>query len=90
LPLPGPPDFKAMPDQFTVAFWVLPKELNTKSYFINFFNRGYIWSESASNRVFYKFIIGPNENTDFVSPAYDTPIDDNKITLSAWTYIAVS
>lgn len=82
LPLPGPQDFKTMPEQFTLAFWILPKELNTKSFFINIFNRGYIWSESANMRVFYRFITGPNENTDFVSPEYDTPNENNKISLN--------
>jgi hypothetical protein len=33
-------------------------------------------------RVFYKFMTGPNENSDFVQPAYDTPSDSNKILLN--------
>ncbi len=71
-----------MPEQFTVAFWALPRELNSKSFFINFFNRGYIWSETANMRVFYKFITGPNENSDFVQPSYDAVVDANKISLN--------
>jgi hypothetical protein len=51
LPLPGPPDFKDMPETFTVAFWALPKELNSKSFFVNLFNRAYVWSESANMKV---------------------------------------
>ena len=79
-----------MPEQFTVAFWALPRELNSKSFFINFFNRGYIWSETANMRVFYRFMTGPNEILDFVQPAYETPIDANKISLNQWTYISIS
>jgi hypothetical protein len=67
LPLPGPPDFKNMPESFTVSFWVLVKELNTNSFFINLFNRAYIWSESANYKVFYKFMTG-KADSDFVSP----------------------
>jgi hypothetical protein len=68
LPLPGPPDFKEMPTTFTVSFWVLVKELNTKSFFVNLFNRAYVWSESTNNNIWYKFITGPNPDTDFVAP----------------------
>jgi hypothetical protein len=41
-------------------------------------------------RVFYKFMTGPNEILDFVQPAYETPIDANKISLNQWTYISIS
>lgn len=41
-------------------------------------------------RVFYKYITGPNENADFVQPAYDTPAESNKILLNQWTYISIS
>jgi hypothetical protein len=66
LPLPGPPDLKDMPQTFTISFWVLVKELNSKSFFINLFNRALVWSESANMKVFYKFITGANPDADFV------------------------
>jgi hypothetical protein len=68
LPLPGPPDFKEMPTTFTVSFWVLVKELNAKSFFVNLFNRAYVWSESTNMNIGYKFITGPISDTDFVAP----------------------
>ena len=70
--MPGPPDFKGMPTTYTVSFWVLVKELNAKSFFINLFNRAYIWSESTNYKVGYKFITGNNPDSDFVS-AVDQP-----------------
>ena len=49
---------KTMPDEFTVAFWVLPTDMNVNSYFINLFGRAFVWSSSATNKVYYKFITG--------------------------------
>jgi hypothetical protein len=78
--LPGPPDFKNMPEEFTVAFWVLPKELNSKSFFVNLFNRAQVWSESANYKVQYKFITG-SMDSDFVSPIETSSSDEVKIGL---------
>ena len=65
LPLPGPGSLTAMPEEFNIAFWVMPTDLNPKSYLINLFNRAYIWAELATTRAFYKYITG-DLDTSFI------------------------
>jgi len=42
--LPGPPNFEGLIDEFMIAFWVLPKALNTISFFVNAFDRVQIFT----------------------------------------------
>lgn len=72
LPLPGPQDFRSMPTEFMIAFWVLPTDLNAKSYLINAFDRAQIWAEQSTTRLQYKHITGPGD-TDFVKATDPTP-----------------
>jgi len=78
-----------MPEEFTIAFWVMTRELNAKSYFINLFQRGYVWGESASSRVYYKFMTGPAES-NYITPVDPSNINNQKVGLNLWTYISVS
>jgi|LauGreDrversion4_2_1035121.scaffolds.fasta_scaffold10293_5 hypothetical protein len=78
-----------MPDEFNMAFWVMPTDLNTQSYFINLFDRAFVWAESANTRVSYKFKIGARD-TDFIQPTYSPVAANRMIQLSNWNYISVS
>lgn len=89
LPLPGPPDFRSTPDEFNIAFWLMPTDLNSKSFFLNMFNRAQIWAESANGRLFYRFITGPMD-ADFVKPVDPGDVNNQKIQLSNWNYVSVS
>jgi hypothetical protein len=76
--LPGPPDFREMPKEFNIAFWIMPTDLNSKSFFVNMFNRAQIWAESSNSRLFYRFITGALD-TDFVKPDDPADINNQKI-----------
>lgn len=56
--LPGPLDLTKVPDEFSIAMWIMPTDLNAQSYFINMFNRAYLRAEVSDNRVFYEFKTG--------------------------------
>jgi hypothetical protein len=59
-----------MPDEFTISFWLFlisPTPLNTKSTFINAFNRVKIFSYSSSQYLNYNFVTG---TSSFVQPTY--------------------
>ena len=38
------PDLVDVPDEFTMAFWVRPQVLSSINYFLNAFNRIYVYS----------------------------------------------
>jgi hypothetical protein len=64
-----------MPTEFNIAFWVMPTDLSSKSFFINLFNRAYVWAESSNTRLFYKFQVGIGEN-DVVTPTNPADLND--------------
>jgi hypothetical protein len=78
-----------MPEEFMIAFWVLPTDLNSKSYLINAFDRAQIWAEQSTTRLQYKHITGPGEN-DYVKALDPTPTSNQLLQLSNWNYVAVS
>jgi hypothetical protein len=49
LAIEGPPDLVDVPQEFTMAFWVRPQALSSINYFLNAFNRLYVFSQSQSN-----------------------------------------
>lgn len=63
LPVQGPDSLKQTPNEFTVSFWVYPTDIDTASYFLNLFNRAFIWGEKATMYIFYKFMTSLSTNT---------------------------
>jgi hypothetical protein len=44
LAIQGPPDIVDVPNELTIALWVRPDSLLSKSYFVNAFNRVYLYT----------------------------------------------
>lgn len=58
-----------VPEEFTIALWVRPMALLSKSYFVNAFSRIQILASDSNKAVQFKYKIGPNP-TDVVEPNY--------------------
>jgi len=76
----------AVPDQFTIAFWVRPVFLSSTTYFVNAFDRISITAQSASNKVYFSFSNGPSS---YVQPNYMNDYNQ-EVVLNSWNYVAVS
>jgi hypothetical protein len=87
LAVTGPPDLAAVPEEFTIALWVRPTMLLSKSYFVSAFNRIFIRASSANQNVQFMFRTGPLAN-DFVEPVYNDAY--RKVLMDGWNYIAIS
>jgi|LauGreDrversion4_2_1035121.scaffolds.fasta_scaffold11210_3 hypothetical protein len=51
LAIKGPPDLIDVPEEFTIAVWVRPSILLTKSYFFNAFNRIFLRCQNSDQSV---------------------------------------
>lgn len=78
-----------MLEEFNIAFWVMPTDLNPQSYFINLFERAYVWAESASTRLYYKFVTG-SDVSNFIQPNNPALVSNQMIQLSNWNYVSIS
>jgi hypothetical protein len=91
LAIQGPPDLVDVPDEFTVAFWVRPQVLSTINYFLNAFNRIYVFSQQVTqiNKVSFVYKVGPSNNVaDNVEPVYNEA--NRVVEVNNWNYIAIS
>ena len=91
LAIQGPPDLVDVPDEFTVAFWVRPQVLSTINYFLNAFNRIYVFSQQVTqiNKVSFVYKVGPSNNVaDNVEPFYNEA--NRVVEVNNLNYIAIS
>jgi hypothetical protein len=47
LAVKGPPDMVDVPNELTIALWIRPDILLSRSYFVNAFNRIYLYSQAS-------------------------------------------
>jgi len=80
-----------VPDEFTMAFWVRPQVLSSINYFLNAFNRIYVYSQQVTqiNKVSFIYKVGPTSGAaDIVEPVYNQII--RVVETNSWNYIAIS
>jgi hypothetical protein len=74
-----------------MAFWVRPQVLSSINYFLNAFNRIYVYSQQVTqiNKVSFVYKVGPSSAaTDTVEPVYN---EINRVVeTNNWNYIAIS
>jgi hypothetical protein len=81
-----------VPAEFTIAFWVRPEQLLSKSYFVNVFDRVYVLTSAANQKVQFIYKVGPTTSaTDNIEPVYvTTPDTIQKVQIRNWNYISIS
>jgi hypothetical protein len=80
-----------VPDEFTMAFWVRPQVLSSINYFLNAFNRVYVYSQQVTqiNKVSFIYKVGPTSGAaDVVEPVYNQV--NRVVETNSWNYIAIS
>ena len=74
-----------------MAFWVRPQVLSSINYFLNAFNRVYVYSQQVTqiNKVSFIYKVGPTSGAaDVVEPVYNQI--NRVVETNSWNYIAIS
>jgi len=62
-----------VPNELTIALWVRPDSLLSKSYFVNAFNRVYLYTQASDQKVSFVYKVGPSASVaDNIEPIYMT------------------